>query len=112
MKTYKQYYEENKEKLQKRNRDYYATNKQKFLDRKKISTEKILLVKREMGGRCQLCGYDRSLYALQFHHVEEKGKKEYNVSYMSYMPLAKIRKEAKKCILICANCHFEIHHPK
>ena len=64
-------------------------------------------IKLYFGGKCQLCGYARSLEALDFHHIEAKLE---DLSRMTRKnSFSKILKEAEKCILICANCHREIH---
>jgi len=60
------------------------------------------------GGRCQICGYDRSLRALQFHHLDPS-KKDFTLSHHSHFIFENFKEEIDKCILICANCHAEIH---
>jgi len=62
----------------------------------------------EAGGRCMICGYERCQAALQFHH-REPGKKVFALSHQGLTrSLAKAREEARKCLLVCANCHAEI----
>jgi hypothetical protein len=62
----------------------------------------------EAGGRCVLCGYDRSPAALQFHHVEP-GAKAFAIAHRGVArSLAAARAEARKCVLLCANCHAEV----
>jgi hypothetical protein len=61
----------------------------------------------EAGGRCAVCGYDRCPINLHFHHVEP-AKKEIKMSAQIGRSLARFREEAKKCVLVCANCHGEI----
>jgi hypothetical protein len=62
----------------------------------------------EAGGRCVLCGYDRSPAALQFHHVEP-GAKAFAIAQRGVTrSLAAARAEARKCVLLCANCHAEV----
>jgi transposase len=62
----------------------------------------------ESGGACALCGYDRWVGALQFHHVEP-GKKEFHLAHRGHSrSLAKSRAEIQKCVLLCANCHAEV----
>lgn len=62
----------------------------------------------ENGGACALCGYDRSVAALQFHHVDPS-QKGFNISRQGRTTsLANARTEAAKCILLCANCHAEV----
>jgi predicted HNH restriction endonuclease len=61
------------------------------------------------GGVCQVCGYSRCLVALDFHHIDESTK-EFELSQRSLTRnWEKIVVEAKKCLLVCANCHREIH---
>ena len=62
----------------------------------------------EAGGRCALCGYDRSSAALQFHHLEPTVK-EFTIAHRGVTrSLAAARAEAQKCVLLCANCHAEV----
>lgn len=60
----------------------------------------------EAGGRCAVCGYDRCVINLHFHHVDPA--KELAMSSHIGRSLATFRQEAKKCVLVCANCHGEI----
>ncbi|MBK5243160.1 hypothetical protein [Clostridium sp.] len=50
---------------------------------------------------CSDCGYNEHHVALQFHHIS--GVKEINVCNAKSITQAK--KEIKKCIVLCANCH-------
>jgi cytochrome c553 len=61
----------------------------------------------EAGGCCALCGYDRSVVNLHFHHVDP-AQKSFGVTTASGKSLAAYRTEAAKCVLVCANCHGEI----
>ena len=69
----------------------------------------ISLLKEEHGGCCSLCGYNKNPAALEFHHLDPNKKESKVIGSTS--SLEKQREEAKKCILVCANCHREIHHP-
>ena len=62
------------------------------------------------GSKCEICGYNRSLSALDFHHID-KSKKSFSISGGYYHSKAKeeIFKEVKKCVLLCSNCHHEVH---
>lgn len=61
------------------------------------------------GGCCEICGYDKYIGALQFHHLDPT-KKDFGLANVkSHKFDEKIKKELDKCILVCANCHFEIH---
>jgi len=62
----------------------------------------------EAGGRCVICGYDRCQQVLEFHHLDPD-LKEFQLSHNGVTrSLAKSRAEARKCILLCANCHREV----
>lgn len=62
----------------------------------------------EAGGVCRLCGYDRCLRALEFHHLDPKTK-SFGLAYQGQSrSLARARLEAAKCVLLCSNCHMEV----
>ena len=58
------------------------------------------------GGECSICGYKKCIWALDFHHKDKKIKEK---SVSKNNDFNKMVKEAKKCILVCTNCHREIH---
>jgi 5-methylcytosine-specific restriction endonuclease McrA len=67
------------------------------------------LAREYKGGKCQLCGYKKSQRALSFHHRDPK-KKSFGISMKGLTrSWDKIRTEIDKCILLCANCHMEVH---
>lgn len=61
-----------------------------------------------LGSCCCLCGYNKCVGALEFHHIEPKNK-TYQLSSGNCHKLEDDLEEAKKCILVCSNCHREIH---
>jgi DNA-directed RNA polymerase subunit RPC12/RpoP len=61
----------------------------------------------EAGGRCTLCGYDVSTVALHFHHLDP-ALKEFTIRSGETRSIARMRAEAAKCVLLCANCHAEV----
>lgn len=64
----------------------------------------------ELGGKCQRCGYDKCPAALQFHHIKPADK-EFGISDKGLCRSAEtMTAEAKKCLLLCANCHAELHY--
>lgn len=67
---------------------------------------KHLLVE-EAGGRCRLCGYERCVAALEFHHLDPHAK-EFGVSQRGAHGIERLRAEIRKCILLCSNCHAEV----
>ena len=62
----------------------------------------------EFGGKCQLCGYDRYVGNLTFHH-RDANQKDFGISKMSTRSFERLREEAKKCVLLCCRCHGEVH---
>jgi hypothetical protein len=73
--------------------------------RRKQKLKRILV--EEAGGCCAVCGYDRCIVNLTFHHVNPK-EKSFDMSMRVGKALARFQEEAKKCVLVCANCHGEI----
>lgn len=64
-----------------------------------------------MGGRCQCCGYDRCVESMDFHHVNP-AEKEMALGAVRANPTAwpVIVNELRKCVLVCRNCHGELHY--
>ena len=66
----------------------------------------------EKGGKCQCCGYDNCIEALEFHHLNPN-EKDFTLSDRNLITdWDLIKPEIDKCILVCANCHREIHAGK
>ena len=61
-----------------------------------------------MGDCCQLCGYNKCIKALEFHHINPE-EKDINFNKAETKSWLVTCEELKKCILVCANCHREIH---
>ena len=60
------------------------------------------------GGRCAICGYDRCIGALHFHHRDGHSK-AFGLSERGLTKSIEVmRGEVAKCILLCANCHSEV----
>lgn len=60
------------------------------------------------GGCCQICGYIKNVKALHFHHLDPS-KKDFGISGNHTRKWEVIQAELDKCILVCSNCHMEIH---
>ncbi len=61
------------------------------------------------GGKCQICGYNKCDSALEFHHLDPN-QKDFGISANGYTrSWDTVKKELNKCIMVCANCHREIH---
>ncbi len=91
-------------------KNYYDKNKIEIYKRKakRIKNYKKELVLK-LGGKCSICSYNKCIAALEFHH--KNNDKENNVRTMiKDFSKEKALKEATKCILLCANCHRELHY--
>lgn len=75
------------------------------LDRKYLAKKRCVDY---LGGRCALCGYDRCIKAMTFHH-RDPAAKEFTVSQMLDRAWDILRAELDKCDLLCFNCHMEEH---
>jgi len=89
----------------------------RYEDRKEYLIEAVRKMRRELrrkalafkGGKCEICGYDKCMEALEFHHLDNS-KKDFGISHRGYTrSWEKVKAEIKKCILVCANCHRELH---
>ena len=59
-----------------------------------------------MGGCCQICRYDRCAASLELHHINPKEKE---FSFGGIKKISILKEELRKCILLCSNCHKEVH---
>jgi transposase len=62
----------------------------------------------EAGGSCVLCGYDRCQAALAFHHIDPLETRMMVSAQGMGIGIARLREEARKCVLLCHNCHAEV----
>lgn len=92
--------------------NHYVNNKETYLKngqrRKTFLKQFINRVKRRTV--CPICG-EKRYWVLEFHHKDKK-EKEFNIAKMANYgySIKKIKEELRKCIIICANCHKNIHH--
>ena len=65
------------------------------------------------GNRCARCGYHSNYAALEFHH-RDAGTKAFQLDLrsLSNRRWCEVLKEAEKCMLLCSNCHAEVHNPE
>ena len=77
---------------------------QKTILRRSMKVQAIKL----LGGKCSICGYNKCMDALEFHH-EDPSVKEFKLGSGNTMSWKLYRSEALKCILLSSNCHKEIH---
>lgn len=63
-----------------------------------------------LGGKCSICGYDRCTASLDFHHLDPSSK-EFGIGANGITrSWEKTKAELDKCILVCKNCHGELHY--
>ena len=61
-----------------------------------------------LGGKCAYCGYDRCNEALDVHHLNPEHK-EFAIANSYNLAWETLSKELEDCVLLCANCHRELH---
>lgn len=60
------------------------------------------------GGKCERCGYNKCIAALEFHH-KDPTQKDFDISSGPSFKMKKMKNELDKCNLLCSNCHKEFH---
>ena len=93
----KEYYHNNKEhhlKVIKKNKIKYRKNRKEFIQNVK-----------QING-CALCE-EKELCCLDFHHLYNK---DFLLSTVNITSIEKIKKELKKCVCLCSNCHRKVHN--
>ena len=82
--------------------------KTRLLLAERIAKHKFILVQ-FLGGQCSECGYRDCYEALEFHHKDPAQKIGRGVSDVLTGKFEIALEEAKKCILLCGNCHQKHH---
>lgn len=62
-----------------------------------------------LGGECRVCGYKKCQRAFDFHHVDPASKLDSVAAFLALRTWTRLAAEARKCVLVCARCHREIH---
>lgn len=62
-----------------------------------------------MGGKCEICGYNKCLRNLCFHHIAEAEKTFDIASNLTTQTGANILNEVTQTVLLCCLCHGETH---
>ena len=77
------------------------------VQKRREKTKKLLVEYK--GGKCEICEYNKCTSALEFHHLDPN-EKDFGIGAKGYTRSIETNKqEVDKCILVCANCHREIH---
>jgi len=106
---HKQYRENNREKRAGQTKQWRIDNPGKVKDyrRTRYEEKKQYIDDYKLLKGCAICGYNKCAEALDFHHNEDK---EFGVNSSNYnKSLDQIKKEMDKCIVLCSNCHRELH---
>ena len=110
----KKYREENREELRRRNKEWCNNNPEKHKKtchqsyKKRYKRRKQFIDDYKLSKGCAICGYNKCASALDFHH---EGDKDFDVAkgLGQNTNIEKLKKEIEKCIVLCANCHRELH---
>ncbi len=97
----------------------YTDNKLEVMtkeERKQKNYERVKSYRQKMkerlveykGNECFFCGYNKCITALEFHHLDPT-QKDFGISSYTNLKWDNIKKEVDKCLLVCSNCHREIH---
>lgn len=114
----------NKEHYQEQNRNSYYKHKEKRINEVKEYQKKNKNKRRKWGEtfrlktnkewfewkstlKCSNCD-ESHVACLEFHHIDPT-KKDGVISKMRFCKL-KLKKELKKCIVLCSNCHRKLHY--
>lgn len=97
------------------NEEYTETNAGRYIC-KKCQVERVTKSRQALklkaiaykGGCCVKCSYDKCVSALEFHH-ENPEVKEFGICETNIKDWDLVKEELDKCILVCSNCHREIH---
>lgn len=89
---------------------YIEYKKRRVASVKKWRENAKLAMVESMGGECQICGYNKSHKALEMHHIDpDQKEKSFGQLIAAPQRLEEWFGELSKCILLCANCHREVH---
>ncbi len=99
----KYYYSFREEILRKRKETYAQMRDAHSLNGREYRKQKKLERISQLGGKCSFCGYNKYTGALDLHHLNPE-KKERNADW-----LYEKNWDPKEYLLLCKNCHFELH---
>ena len=112
--TSREWRKDNPERVKENRRRYFKENHEEILKKNRLQREekRKFVDDYKMSKGCAICGYNKCTKALEFHHSGDSEDKEFEISKAIFMgkPLEKIKEEIKKCDVLCANCHRELHN--
>lgn len=99
--------------VRKEDRERYSTDLKRQESIKEAHKNQITYIRRYIQevkehSKCVICGESR-WYVLDFHHL---GNKDFTIAQKvkEGCSLNTIKREIEKCIVVCANCHRELHY--
>lgn len=88
---------------------YNKSATERISERRRSKKRELVKMK---GGCCEKCGYNKNYSALTFHHIDPSTKKfGITTREAGSFPKEVLLEELSKCILLCHNCHMELHYP-
>lgn len=104
-----QYWINNREKRLKQKNRWYIDNREMWKVKMSIARKKIrdFINDYKLSKGCAICGYNKCVAALEFHH---NGDKEFLPNASSGRNIESLKEEINKCIVLCSNCHRELHY--
>ena len=92
-------------------KEHYLNNKEKYIKKAKTYretfTEWIVNYKKNL--KCEICNEDR-YWVLDFHHKDPKEKDTEISVLIKNCNKKKLLDEISKCMIVCSNCHRDLHH--
>ena len=82
-------------------------DKLRLYEKKRLKQRRDLVKNYKLLKGCQICGYNKCATALCFHHPNDD--KEFGIASNLTISLKRLEEEMEKCIVLCQNCHSEIH---
>lgn len=109
-----QYYIENREKIMKYNLQWNKDNiaKGRMIRRRFAKRKRAWLDNMKIEHGCMSCGYNKCSASLEFHHVNSATKLFGIGDGFKHHTKIETLYEIRKCIILCKNCHAELHHKK
>ena len=84
---------------------FMSNNSRNVIAYRKRQKQKVI---EALGGKCVGCGYCKYNGALEYHHINPQ-EKDFTFGKFYSISWERIVAEATKCVLVCSNCHKEIH---
>lgn len=92
-------------------KEHYEQNKQKYISKARVYNKSVAdwFDEYKKTLKCEKCEESR-WWVLDFHHLDPN-EKEHSISVLKYGgSKPKLLKEIEKCMVLCSNCHRDLHH--